>query len=166
MGEIMKKSLAILLLLLSVSAFADVGIRGLHCGTRGTLLGTIASDFVIPDYFPPEHMLVRMFLAPFIDLSICDDGGPAHLGEACMYHDQCYATRGATKDTCDQDMLSGWRNACVDRYGAEGDDFGDYCQNLCIGAVETMYGIFSYDDGSFCPSCIAFENSQRKASAN
>lgn len=159
----MKKQISILVLLMSVSAFADVGIRGLHCGTRGTLLGTIASEFVIPDYFPPEHFLVRMFLAPFVDLSMCDDGGPAHLGEACLEHDQCYATLGATKDGCDEDMLSGWRNACTERYGSDGLAMSSMCQELCTGAVDMMYDIFRYDDGSFCPSCIAFDKSQAGA---
>lgn len=158
----MKKLLAILLLMLAYSATAGISIRGMHCGTRGTLLGTIASDYVIPDYFPPEHFLVRMFLAPFMDLSICDDGGPAHLGETCMYHDQCYNTLGASKDECDEDMHSGWRGDCQERYN-DGSDIGNWCLDMCSGAVDMMYDIFRYDDGNFCPSCIAFDKSQEKA---
>jgi hypothetical protein len=159
----MKKLLGILLVFAALSAQAAPSIRGLHCGTRGTLLGTIASEFVIPDYFPPEHFLVRMFLAPFIDLSMCDDGGPAHLGEACMNHDQCYGTLGATKDGCDQDMIMGWRDACTERYGSDDLEISSMCLDLCTGAVDMMYDIFRYDDGIFCPSCIAFEKSQSNA---
>jgi hypothetical protein len=158
----MKKLLALVCLLSAYSAVADVSIRGLHCGTRGTLLGTIASDYLIPENFPPENFLARMVLAPFEDLSICDEGGPAHLGETCMYHDQCYGTLGAFKDQCDENMIQGWRSNCIERY-SDGSEIGALCLDLCTGVVDSMYDIFLYDDGSFCPSCTAFENSQSQA---
>jgi hypothetical protein len=156
----MKKLILGFMLILDVS-FANQRILGLHCGTRGTLIGTIASDLFIPDFFPPEHVLVRMLLAPFVDLTICDDIGQAHLGLACEEHDKCYGSKNATKEVCDEDMLNGWQKACSNQYLVDqSSEVVSYCLQLCNDAVGFMYDTFSYDDGIFCPSCIAFKHAQ------
>jgi len=57
----------------------------------------------------------------------------------------------------------GWHNACDQRWAANGIEINSMCGNLCHGAVELMYSVLRYDDGVFCPSCIAFEKSQNDA---
>lgn len=138
---------------------------GLHCGTRGNLIGTIASDFLIPDYFPPENTLLRMLLAnPFFNIATCEaNGSRAHLGASCIEHDTCYATLGAVKDSCDADLLSGWQGSCEDSYGNGGTLSSTLCLNACQGMTQLMYHALRYNDGRFCPSCIAFEQAQAEA---
>lgn len=156
----MKK--VIFYLLLCWPCFTKPNIHALHCGTRGTLIGTIASDFLIPDFFPPEHFLIRMLVAPFIDLTICDDLGKANLGIACAEHDNCYSESGVDKEICDLNMKNGWQEACLEKYhDHESSKWHNYCLNLCQDAASLMYDIFSYDDGLFCPSCIAFNTAQK-----
>lgn len=160
----MKKVLVFSLVwLCSLLAQADFSIKALHCGPRGSFLGALASDLAIPDYFPPEQYLVRMLAEPILgDLSICDQFEPVYLGQSCQAHDQCYYTLGANKETCDQDLYEGWINSCHERYyGASYESA--YCNNVCVEAVEFMYGALRYDVGGFCPSCTAFAFDQTEA---
>lgn len=164
----MKRTLfAFLIAIFTSNVYADQGIMGLHCGPRGNFFGTIASDYVIPDYFPPENFLLRSLLSlvnPWgIDLSICEEEfSLVHLGQSCLGHDQCYATLGETKDGCDEALFLGWQQSCSDSYLGQGAS-AMQCLNACQGAVTFMYNAMLYDDGVFCPSCIAFESSQAKA---
>src|SRR5579871_221870 len=160
----MKKLLSIFVLLCG-TLHADIGIMGQHCGTRGTLIGTIASEFVIPDYFPPEQFLLRIsILLPWADvLATCEtEYAPVNLGESCLSHDQCYATLGATKDSCDDTLLQGWQQACNDGYAGD-DETSSLCRNTCHDFADLMYTALRYQDAEFCPSCIAFDNAQANA---
>jgi len=161
----MKKTLlAIIFFALSSTAMANVDTFGLHCGPRGNFWSAIFSDFLIPDYFPPENALVSSFLLDFlgIDVSECADYTSVHLGESCMMHDQCYGTLGVTKDGCDEDLLLGWQTACMEGYTDENEE-ATYCKSMCQDMTKIMYDLMSYNDGEFCPSCIAFEKSQEEA---
>ncbi len=156
-----------LVLAFSVSAlYADneIGIEGVHCGTRGNLWGTLLSEFVIPDYFPPENPLLRAFLVNpmFLDLGMCERGAfrPAHFGESCMMHDQCYGTLGADKDVCDEDMMQNWVDTCDDSYAGAS---GILCNLACKASAGILYTAMRFQIGDFCPSCDAFEASQKRA---
>lgn len=156
----------IYIFLLAISLNADEEAFGLHCGTRGNLWGTIASDLLIPDYFPPENELLRALLidSPLINLGICEDAfTPAYLGQSCMMHDQCYQTLGATKDGCDEDLKGGWLESCDESYPGF---LGFFCRSACKLAVRVMYTALRFQSGEFCPSCRAFEEAQKNASSN
>jgi hypothetical protein len=71
---------------------------------------------------------------------------------------------GTTKDSCDEALLKGWERACNERYYVE--ETSDLCLDACHGAINLMYNAMRYDDGNFCPSCIAFEKSQERAKRN
>jgi hypothetical protein len=155
--------LGLCFLFLSALSFADEEIYGAHCGTRGNLWGTIASDHLIPDYFPPENPVLRAFFmaTPLINLGICEEQfTPAHLGASCLVHDECYNTLGATKDNCDRDLQSGWMASCEESYSGIS---GFFCKSACMMAVNLMYGALRFRTGSFCPSCEAFERAQKRA---
>lgn len=167
----MKKTiLTSLLFIITCAVHANISIKALHCGPRGSFLGAFASDVAIPDYFPPEQSLVRYLIAEPIlgDLSVCDQYDSVYLGEACSGHDTCYMTLDANKETCDETLLLGWEQACKARYRDNSAD-SVYCLNACERAIQFMYEALRYDNG-FCPSCIAFERDQaeaaRRAAAN
>lgn len=152
------------LFLLSSSSFSE-GIMGLHCGTRGTLLGTIASDFIIPDYFPPENLALRLFLVNplLVDLSACEQNHPrVHLGASCMIHDRCYATLDADKNACDDDLFASWQGSCEENYSDADADTSDMCLGACTAMINIMNAALRYDDGNLCPSCRAYERSQKR----
>lgn len=138
--------------------------KALHCGPRGNFWSSMASHVAIPDYFPPENFLARMIASPFFgDLSICEEEfEPVYLGQSCMVHDQCYETLGADKENCDETLIAGWMTSCEERYMGS-DEIASYCLSACKDVTQIMYDAMRYDDGSFCPSCIAFENSQQNA---
>ncbi len=120
------------------------------------------SDHVIPDYFPPENPLLRTLLFnSYLSMSMCEEAfEPAYLGEACMMHDQCYAMLGATKDGCDGNLLQSWQASCDEHYAGVS---GFLCRMACKGAVTLMHSAMRFESGNFCPSCEAFERSQKKA---
>lgn len=159
----MKNFLALFALIFSLNAMSE-NIQGLHCGTRGTMLGSIASDTLIPDYFPPEHFLLRLLLVnPLIDLSVCETELPrVNLGASCMVHDRCYRTLGATKDACDNDLRRDWLAQCAANYGTH-TTTSDMCLGACNTIVELMNAGLRYNDGTFCPSCRAWERDQAEA---
>jgi hypothetical protein len=151
----------IFLLLFMISPFAQA--RGLYCGTRGTFFGTLASDIAIPDYFPPEKFIAQIVLGSmFPGLSLCADFEPVYLGSSCLSHDQCYKSLGAIKDECDTTLLGNWQQSCAERYNAS-SELSSLCLSTCNSVVEFMYGVMRYDDGTFCPSCEAFERDQEEA---
>ncbi|HXW60131.1 MAG TPA: hypothetical protein VEK06_01200 [Myxococcota bacterium] len=161
----MKKTLVTsLFLIIASAAQAEFSIKALHCGPRGSFFTALLSDLAIPDFFPPEQFLVRTLIAEPIlgDLSVCDEYQAVNLGESCQEHDTCYMTLGANKDSCDETLLSGWKQSCRERYvGSSANSL--FCLDACEQTIELMYGGLRYDDGSFCPSCTAFENSQASA---
>ena len=163
----MKKNLSLVLFLLFSSFMHAESFRmkGLYCGTRGNFLGTLASDYAIPDYFPPENFLTRLFVMnPFFsNLSVCEEEyETVHLGQSCKSHDECYLTLGSNKDSCDTKLLDNWLRSCAERYKDQ-TETAEYCLNSCNNFVNFMYNIMRYDDGLFCPSCIAFEKDQEIA---
>jgi hypothetical protein len=162
----MRRSItSIIIIFFSFNVLGQISINGLHCGTRGSFLGILASDFLIPDYFPPENPLLRFLLVnPFlINLGECEKNyEPVHLGEACMAHDACYGTLGANKDTCDEALMTNWASACDKHYANKGE-MSKKCAHACHTVAELMHTAMSYDDGIFCPSCIAFERDQEMA---
>src|SRR5216117_1619692 len=80
--------------------------KALHCGPRGSFFSNMASHVAIPDYFPPENFLARLFVGAVYDFGMCEDNyEPVHLGRSCMGHDQCYTTLGTDKENCDQTLL-------------------------------------------------------------
>jgi len=137
--------------------------KALHCGPRGSFFSNLASDVAIPDYFPPENFLAHMFFSASYDLALCAENyEPVHLGKSCMGHDTCYMTFGTNKENCDETLLAGWLKSCAERYqGSSANSL--YCHDACEGVVNFMYDALRYDDGSFCPSCIAFEKDQEIA---
>lgn len=160
-----KFSITMLLLMISNLAYAKgVSIKGEYCGTRGSFLGTLASDIAIPDYFPPEKFLTRLLITPFFpDLSACEEEYEAvHLGESCRAHDECYSTLGESKEGCDDDLLALWHESCAERYSG-GDETSSHCRDACESFTRLMYDGLRYDDGIFCPSCKAYEIDQEKA---
>lgn len=158
------KKIVFLVLLFVFSAQAKVSIKGLHCGTRGTFLGTLASDIAIPDYFPPEKFLARVFLSPFFpDMSVCEqEYDSVYLGQSCQAHDECYQTLGADKDACDDDLLVRWHETCAERYQGY-DETSSHCQNACESFTSFMYDALRFNSGGLCPSCVAYERDQEKA---
>lgn len=161
----MKKALMLSLLLSFSAEAADIGLKGLYCGTRGSFWGTLASEIAIPDYFPPEKFLTRLFLMNplFSNLATCEEEFESvNLGSSCKLHDECYSTLGANKDVCDEELLVNWQNSCAEHY-SRGDETSSYCQNACDNFTNFMYTALRYDDGFFCPSCRAFKIDQEKA---
>lgn len=156
------------LFLMSIAIFcswswANVEILGVNCGSRGNLWGTIASEYLIPDYFPPEnHALRQLLISSTIDLSMCEeDFSAAYLGNSCIAHDECYSTVGAPKERCDRDLKRGWIAACELNYPPVSVS-GALCRSVCKEIINVMYQAMSYDNGSFCPSCRAYEDAQRE----
>lgn len=161
----MKKTMfASLLVIISSVVQADISIKALHCGPRGSFLGALASDIAIPDYFPPEQFFVRTFIAePMLgDLSVCDQYQSVYLGQSCSEHDSCYWTLNANKEKCDQRLFLGWEQACIARYNDTSAD-SIFCRNACERAIAFMYEALRYNDGTFCPSCTAFAHDQAEA---
>lgn len=154
-------------LLIASSSFADDNVRGLHCGTRGTMMGTIASDVLIPDYFPPENAVLRSIfqIPPSANLlNFCEQSiGRAHFGSSCELHDRCYGTIGKEKDHCDADLLNGWRKSCAETYRGL---TGKMCKLACDGAATIMYHAMRYSVGNICPSCTAYDEAQKRARSN
>lgn len=159
-----KLTVAMLLMISSFAHAKDMSIRGEYCGTRGSFLGTLASEVAIPDYFPPEKFLTRLFISPFFpDISVCEEEYEAvHLGESCRAHDDCYTTLGESKDGCDEDLLTRWQESCAERYSGQ-DETSSHCRDACETFTRLMYDAMRYDDGLFCPSCKAYEIDQEKA---
>jgi hypothetical protein len=140
--------------------------KALHCGPRGSFLSNLASSVAIPDYFPPENFLAHLFFSAIYDLNLCQENfSPVYLGKSCAVHDRCYTTYGAHKDRCDEELLAGWRASCIERY-TNSNIHSTYCLNACEGVVNFMYEALRYDDGYFCPSCIAFSKDQEIARTN
>ncbi len=160
----MKKVIFLVLHLAFFAQASDISIKGLHCGTRGSFLGTLASDIAIPDYFPPEKMLARVFLSPFFpDMSVCEqEYESVYLGQSCQAHDECYQILGADKDACDEDLLTKWHNSCAERYQGY-DETSVHCLNVCESFTGFMYGALRFNSGGICPSCVAYERDQEKA---
>lgn len=137
--------------------------KALHCGPRGSFLSNLASYVAIPDYFPPENFLAHLFFSGVYDLGLCKENfEPVNLGKACAVHDICYTTYGENKDRCDETLLGGWQKLCAERYNNSSEN-SSYCLDACRGVVNFMYESLRYDDGYFCPSCIAFTKDQEIA---
>ena len=139
-----------------------VNSKALHCGPRGSFLSNLVS-VAIPDYFPPENFVAHLFFSSFYDMSICSENFSAvHLGKSCALHDQCYTTLGEDKNSCDERLLENWLKSCQERY-VNSSEHSSHCLNTCEDVVYFMYNALRYDDGMFCPSCIAFSKDQEIA---
>lgn len=126
-------------------------------------MGTIASAFVIPDYFPPENFLLSTLMPAllFTDISECAENfSPVHFGQSCLEHDRCYATLGSKKDECDDTLLDGWLESCAQTYNGGG---AESCLNACELMVNIMFAGLRFQTQDFCPSCKAFERAQEHA---
>jgi|SRR5580704_14427493 hypothetical protein len=166
-GDHMARFLILSVLLSCFAMAEDFKIKGLYCGTRGSFLGTLASEIAIPDYFPPEKFLARLFVMNplFSNLATCErEYEPVYLGEACRIHDGCYRTLGASKESCDEELLVNWQEACAERYN--GDEMSSYCHDACQNMINFMFNTMRYDDGFFCPSCKAYQTDQEEALNN
>jgi hypothetical protein len=144
----MRKIFYVAGLLLSFSAKA-----GDVCGSKIGLLNEAASEFLIPDEFPPETPLLYGMVSK-ADRSVCERISKVKLSFGCSAHDRCYQNR-EPKSQCDKSLHDMWVRSCRTSYYHLTIE-SQACRLACESFVKIMSEAQSYDSGGICPSCDSY----------
>lgn len=135
------------------------------CGSKEGYLNTLASNFLIPDYFPPETEVLKDLIPEGSDIGQCGEKfGLVHLGETCEQHDRCYESIDSNKSACDRELRDQWVKTCRSQYRERGNLSERLkmaaCRVSCEWFVKLMSEAQTSNNRGFCPSCDAFDAAQ------
>lgn len=125
------------------------------CGSKEGYINELASEFLIPDYFPPEVNILSNLVSK-ADYERCSKVEYVDLGSSCFEHDLCYDDR-FPKEQCDKDLQANWVNKCKQTYYKLTRDH-IMCRIACEAFIKIMSEAQRYDSQGFCPSCDAYNN--------
>ena len=118
-----------------------------HCGS------TLVQQASIPEYNCFSHSGISVPYATCVPAAAVGFK-PVHFGEACKFHDQCYATAGSKKKKCDQDFRQVLANTCELTLDGK---FRSQSLKSCVVLAEAAYGAV----GKW--GCPAFLTAQKAA---
>lgn len=160
---------------LLLSNFAIAG----DCGSKKGRLNQVAMTFVIPDYFPPNSVLLKNLVSIPLGLNNCKRFGKADLTPGCSAHDTCYKKHVGRKKQkkhkklCDAKLLQNWKSSCKSKYRNRykknlirkvayiDNSARSTCRMACVQFVSLMSEAQTVKKPGFCPSCDAFAAAQK-----
>jgi hypothetical protein len=144
-------------LCITTSGMAD------DCGSKEGRLNQVATDFVIPDYFPPDSPVLRALIEWSTSGTVgrCENlFGRASLKPACRAHDRCYETFYETKGRCDEKLLHDWEEKCKRQYRNRRNSPDNFlrtaCREACVKFIKLMSEAQKFNEAGYCPSCKAW----------